>query len=200
MNAHTPPPQRAQLAAGARVSTRHSCICGLPENLWPRESGVIIEDYSDLLEDTAHTYGRDWALPSATPPTSTPSPHQPHRRRTPNSQPTNPNNPGPHPYHRSNPQNPGSTRPFTDYWINQQGPGRLAGAVCRRVAVYPAVAWNSSTHKPVMARPIRATEVSLIRRVSRSGCGWGATRLRKVVTRAAKVGGCHQRSVRFRRR
>ncbi len=62
MNAHTPPPQRAQLAVGARVSTRHSCICGLPENLWPRESGVIIEDYSDLLEDTAHTYGRDWAL------------------------------------------------------------------------------------------------------------------------------------------
>jgi hypothetical protein len=62
MNAHLSPQQRAQLFVGARVSTRHSRISGLPENLWPRQSGVIIEDYSDLLEDTAHTYGRDWAI------------------------------------------------------------------------------------------------------------------------------------------
>jgi len=47
MNAHLSPQQRAQLFVGARVSTRH---------------GVIIEDYSDLLEDAAHTYGRDWAI------------------------------------------------------------------------------------------------------------------------------------------
>ena len=45
------------------MSTRHSRISGLPENQWPRQSGVIIEDYSDLLQDTAHTYGRDWATP-----------------------------------------------------------------------------------------------------------------------------------------
>jgi len=62
MNAHLSPPQRAQLFVGARVSTRHSRIPGLPENQWPRQSGVIIEDYSDLLEDTAPTYGRDWAI------------------------------------------------------------------------------------------------------------------------------------------
>jgi len=62
MNAHLSPQQRAQLSVGARVSTRHSRIAGLPENQWPRQSGVIIEDYSDLLEDTAHTYGRDWAI------------------------------------------------------------------------------------------------------------------------------------------
>ena len=62
MNSHTSPQQRAQLFVGTRVSTRHSRICGLPENLWPRQSGVIIEDYSDLLEDTTHTYGRDWAI------------------------------------------------------------------------------------------------------------------------------------------
>jgi len=62
MNAHLSPQQRAQLFVGARVSTRHSRISGLPENQWPRQSGVIIEDYSDLLQDTAHTYGRDWAI------------------------------------------------------------------------------------------------------------------------------------------
>jgi len=62
MNAHLSPQQRAQLFVGARVSTRHSRISGLPENQWPRQSGVIIEDYSDLLEDAAHTYGRDWAI------------------------------------------------------------------------------------------------------------------------------------------
>jgi len=62
MNSHTSPHQRAQLFVGTRVSTRHSRISGLPENQWPRQSGVIIEDYSDLLEDTAHTYGRDWAI------------------------------------------------------------------------------------------------------------------------------------------
>jgi len=55
MNAHLSPQQRAQLFVGARVSTRHSRIAGLPENQWPRQFGVIIEDYSDLLEDTAHT-------------------------------------------------------------------------------------------------------------------------------------------------
>jgi len=62
MNAHLSPQQRAQLFVRARVSTRHSRISGLPESQWPRQSGVIIEDYSDLLEDTAHTYGRDWAI------------------------------------------------------------------------------------------------------------------------------------------
>ena len=62
MNAHPSPQQRAQLFVGARVSTRHSRIPGLPENQSPRQSGVIIEDYSDLLQDTAPTYGRDWAI------------------------------------------------------------------------------------------------------------------------------------------
>ncbi len=35
---------------------------GSPRKPVARQSGVIIEDYSDLLEDTAHTYGRDWAI------------------------------------------------------------------------------------------------------------------------------------------
>ncbi len=66
--------------------------------------------------------------------------------------------------------------------------------------VYPAVAWKTSTHSPVMARPSRVIEATRIRRVSTTGCCWGGTWLRKVVTRAAKVGGCHQRSVRLLRR
>ncbi len=53
MNAHHSPQQRAQLFVGTRVSTRHSRISGLPENQWPRQSGVLIEDYSDLLEADA---------------------------------------------------------------------------------------------------------------------------------------------------
>ena len=43
---------------GSRVSTHHSLISGLPEHQWPQQSGVIIEDCSDLIENTAHTYGR----------------------------------------------------------------------------------------------------------------------------------------------
>ncbi len=49
-------------AATARVSTHHSLISGLPEHQWPQQSGVIIEDYSDLIENTANAYGRSWAI------------------------------------------------------------------------------------------------------------------------------------------
>jgi len=50
----------------------------------------------------------------------------------------------------------------------------LAGALCRRVGVYPAVAWNSSTHKPVMVRPIRTTDAILIvSTLLRTGCYHG---------------------------
>ncbi len=47
---------------GSRVSTHHSLISGLPEHQWPQQSGVIIEDYSDLIENTANAYGRSWAI------------------------------------------------------------------------------------------------------------------------------------------
>ncbi len=62
MTSHTSPHQRAPLSVGARVSTRHSRVFGLPEHLWPRHSGVIVEDYSDLLAHTTPSYGRSWAL------------------------------------------------------------------------------------------------------------------------------------------
>ncbi len=53
--------QRGQLSVGARVSVHHS-LSKIPERLWPRKSGVIIEDYSDLIDSTSQSYGRAWAI------------------------------------------------------------------------------------------------------------------------------------------
>ncbi len=59
---HSSPPAPARLSVGSRVSTHHPLISRLPEHQWPQQSGVGIVDYSDLIENTAHTYGRSWAI------------------------------------------------------------------------------------------------------------------------------------------
>jgi len=46
---------------GHRRAPTTPCISA-PEHLWPRQSGVIIEDYSALVGGTARPYGRRWAL------------------------------------------------------------------------------------------------------------------------------------------
>ena len=43
------------------MSVHHS-LSKIPERLWPRKSGVIIEDYSDLIDSTSQSYGRAWAI------------------------------------------------------------------------------------------------------------------------------------------
>ncbi len=62
MRRHSSPTAPTRLSVGSRVSTHHSLISGLPEHQWPQQSGVIIEDYSDLIENTANAYGRSWAI------------------------------------------------------------------------------------------------------------------------------------------
>lgn len=61
MNSHAAP-RRDGLAVGTRVSVRRSAVPGLPEHMWPRQPGVIIADYSDVVDDAAQDYGRDWAI------------------------------------------------------------------------------------------------------------------------------------------
>lgn len=49
------------LAVGTRVRTHPSSNTGTATNQHPRESGIIVDDFGEVLATHDH-YGRDWAL------------------------------------------------------------------------------------------------------------------------------------------
>lgn len=60
----TPPTgsKKTEFSVGTRVKTRHSADSELPQEKWPIEAGVVVEEFGGVQEINDASYGRDWGV------------------------------------------------------------------------------------------------------------------------------------------
>lgn len=54
--------KKPEFSVGTRVKTRHSVDPAVPEKEWPLEAGAIVDEFGEVQDIEADSYGRDWAV------------------------------------------------------------------------------------------------------------------------------------------